>query len=367
MNAAPHRLIAPIAAAFLLAAPARAADPAPDSSTRFAGEVRKNFAAWDADGDGVLEANEIDHAIASPEYRGDAAAALVALKRSLKASGNTFLLEKLAATDGEDAGEKSRSRLFAWARERIARAHRELFVTEPPRIDSIRQGKLGDCFCLAALRSMLQRDPAAIVRMIEQQPDGSYTVQVGAQKVSVPPLTDSEIALGASADDGLWPLVYEKAVGLSRIKSDAADATAWNAVTRGGSAGSMMSALTQHPIERWSCKTWREADTARRATLMDDLRSRLRAAQTGHRLITGGTGGLPKDVHAVPGIVFNHGYSVLGYDDEHDAVRLWNPHGDAFHPKGPAGLEHGYPMEHGELTVPLPELVQFFGGFAFEQ
>jgi hypothetical protein len=333
--------------------------------------VRQYFAQWDADRDGVLGVAEIDRAISNPGYRADAAAALVALKRTTKSRKEPLTLDHLAAepatAQGSDPATEGLEKIFAWAQQRIAGAPRDLFASQPPRIDSIRQGKLGDCFCLAALRSWLNRDPASLTHMIWPQPDGSYLVQIGAQKVAVPALTDAEIALGASANDGLWPLVYEKGVGLARMKEDAPDATPWNTVTKGGSAGSMMSALTQHAIQRWSCQTWRESDTARRATLLAELRAQLHSAQAERRLVTGGTGPRSANRQGPPGILYNHGYSVLRYDEEGDTLRLWNPHGDDFHPKGTAGLEHGYPMERGEFDVPLPELVQFFGGFAFEQ
>lgn len=355
----------------MLSVSAAVAGETPGEPSPFLAQIREHFAAWDTDANGVLVAAEIDRALSQPEFRGDAAAALVALKRGLKASPGPFTIETLATrlgdTGGGAASHESLTKLFVWAQERIAKARRELFFSQPPRAEALRQGKLGDCFCLAALRAMIEREPAVLTRMIEPRADGTYLVELGAKNVAVPPLTDGEIALGASADDGLWPLVYEKAVGLARMKEDAPEATPLNTVTKGGSAGSMMGALTQHAIERWSCKTWREAGAARGAALLEELRARLRSAQTERRLITGGTGPLPRDRPAVPGIIFNHGYTVLRYDEAGDAVRLWNPHGDSFRPKGPAGLVHGYPMEHGEFTVPLSELVQFFGGFAFEQ
>ena len=70
--------------------------------------------------------------------------------------------------------------------------------------------------------------------------------------------------------------------------------------------------------------------------------------------------------HKPPGIRGNHAYAILGYDVAQDAVTLWDPHGDKFTPKGEPGLEHGYARAEGRAQIPLPELVQFFGGFSFE-
>jgi hypothetical protein len=47
-------------------------------------------------------------------------------------------------------------------------------------------------------------------------------------------------------------------------------------------------------------------------------------------------------------------------------VEIWNPHGQSFTPKGPAGLQNGYPTVHGRFHVPLPEAYQFFSSFDFE-
>jgi hypothetical protein len=258
---------------------------------------------------------------------------------------------------------------YDWATKRLQQANRKLFVTTPPRIDSIKQGKLGDCFCLAALRTLLQREPEAITRMIKPQADGSFVVRIGEKDLRTPAITDGEIILGASNSNGQWPLVYEKAVGLLQTKADARDATAFNVVTKGGSAGTMMSKLTAHEIKRWSCKTWRDAskDKTKQDALLDDLRKELKSAFNEKRLVTAGTSALAKGKTGVPGMTYNHGYAVIGYDAAKDEVHLWNPHGNAFTPKGEPGIEHGYPLKQGELRVPLTELVTFFGGFAFEQ
>ena len=130
----------------------------------------------------------------------------------------------------------------------------------------------------------------------------------------------------------------------------------------------MMSTLTGHEIKRWSCKTWRdEKDASKKAALLDEVRKQFVSAFAEKRLVTGGTGPSPKSKKGPPGILYNHGYAVLGYDRAKDTVHLWNPHGDGFTPKGEPGLANGYTMAKGELHVPLTELVTFFGGFAFEQ
>ena len=47
-------------------------------------------------------------------------------------------------------------------------------------------------------------------------------------------------------------------------------------------------------------------------------------------------------------------------------VEFWNPHGQSFKPKGPAGLQNGYATQYGRFQVPLSEAYRFFSSFAFE-
>lgn len=323
-------------------------------------QARAHFDAWDADHNHTLTITELDLAIAKPEVKGPAAAAAVALKRGTKDKTARITLDTVAA-------DKIYQDYYTTALTRITKASRQLFETQPPKIDTLHQGKTGDCFCLAALRTVLQREPTAITTMINPRSDSGFDVTLGNKKVRVPALTDGELAIGASSSNGLWPLVYEKAVGIYRTKPDAKDATPFNVATKGGSAGEMMSLLTQHEIKRWSCKTWRTAPKEHQTALLNQVRKDFTLAFAENRLVTGGTAALPKGKTGIPSITYNHGYAVLGYDADKDEVHLWNPHGDSFKPKGPPGLENGYPRVKGEFRAPLTELVTFFGGFAFEQ
>jgi len=57
---------------------------------------------------------------------------------------------------------------------------------------------------------------------------------------------------------------------------------------------------------------------------------------------------------------------VLAYDAATDVVEIWNPHGQTFHPKGPAGLANGYETAHGRFKLPLAEAYSFYTSFTFE-
>ncbi len=66
------------------------------------------------------------------------------------------------------------------------------------------------------------------------------------------------------------------------------------------------------------------------------------------------------------GLFYDHSYGVLGYDRGPTVVTFWNPVGNAYKPKGPPGLEHGYPTSHGRFDCPLVEAVMWFGSFSVE-
>ncbi|OWK43731.1 hypothetical protein [Fimbriiglobus ruber] len=67
-----------------------------------------------------------------------------------------------------------------------------------------------------------------------------------------------------------------------------------------------------------------------------------------------------------PGIASQHAYGVIGYDAKTDHVTLWNPWGNTFDPKGPAGLKNGYPTKGGVCTMPLMEFVQVYRTLFYE-
>jgi hypothetical protein len=93
------------------------------------------------------------------------------------------------------------------------------------------------------------------------------------------------------------------------------------------------------------------------------LRDQLADAMAAHRLVAAGT---PKDGTLPPGINPGHAYAVLGYDRETDRVQLWNPHGNAFHPKGEPGLQNGYPTKAGHFEMSLTDIGHVFNGITIE-
>ncbi|HEY1187479.1 MAG TPA: C2 family cysteine protease [Gemmata sp.] len=360
-----------LVALVLLFAPAVgfAADP---PKPTFSERVKESFPKWDADKNGTLTREEIDRAVADPAVKGADAAAVVALKRAVR---NTKLelpaltkeaVLELAAKPGKD--RPNFNAMYESALTRITGANRELFPNGAPHLETLHQGRLGDCFCLAPLGSMVCRDPKDVVKMIRKQPDGSYLVKLGARDIPVPALTDAELALTATTGpDGVWVNVYEKAVGLTRVekaKAAGAPGSLIDLLAKGGSAGTTVELVTGNPIERFSCKFAKGDATPEKekAAKLDELRKKLTRAFAEKRLVTCGTA----SGVTVPNVNGNHAYAVTGFDPKTDEIALWNPHGQAFSPKGKPGMEHGYPTKGGQFRMPLPEFVRVFAGVAFE-
>jgi hypothetical protein len=349
----------------------------------FAEVLKKHFPQWDKDSNGQLSLDEINTAVTDPKVKGSEAAAVAALRRyarNSKAPPAKMTADELAkqtgqkldSTDDETAKEKgSLAGYYNAASARIAKIDRKLFPKGKPNLEAVNQGKLGDCFCLAAVGAMCFRNPDEVVKRIAEKPDGTFDVTIGKETFHVAAPTDAEIALSGSTDnDGIWVNVYEKAVGAMRMKAlpeTERPISYLDLITKGGSAGTMMGALTGHGIERFTLTPFKEASKAteeERQAKLKELREKLVAAFAARKLVTTGTNRIvsPKP----PDILGNHAYAVLGYDRTTDRIRIWNPHGQDFTPKGAAGLEHGYPTKDGQFEMPLPEFVRVFAGLAFE-
>src|SRR5262245_38586620 len=188
--------------AVLLLGPASAQQPPRRSA--FREQVEANFYTWDQNHDGTLSSKEIDEAVSDKRFTGKAAAALAALKQADRSK--KFTLPPLtqdylrsgnnAASTGPNATQPNFDQLYNGALQRITKARRELFVSGLPRLDTIHQGRLGDCFCIAPLGAMIHRDARAVAHMFAKDPDGGYRVTfAGGHTVHVDPLTDTEIAL----------------------------------------------------------------------------------------------------------------------------------------------------------------------------
>lgn len=341
---------------------------------RFLAVLTKNFASWDFDHDGLLSANELNKLVEAAEVHGEDAAAIAALKRASRfrtVKLPTFTLEHLQTLTKAQPLEKGMPDLpamFGSSLKRIAKIKRELFSPEGPRIETIRQGRMGNCFSLAPLAALAHERPEYVRdQMIRPLEDGRYVVKLGQQEVEVAAPTDAEIALTSENEDGsLWVNVYEKAAGIAHNEQKPADkreATGLDALNRGGSAGTQLAFITGREMFRVSCSFAKKKDLpqAEYDKHMAELRAALIAATKGNRLMTCGT-----LKTTIPGLTPNHAYAILSYDSATDVIRVWNPHGDTREVKGEPGPKNGYPIRDGIFELPLTVFVKEFSGSAYE-
>lgn len=341
---------------------------------RFLAVLDKHFAAWDRDHDGVLSTNEINQLVESAEVRGEEAAAVAALKRAsrfTKVSLPTFSLEhlrSLAHTQPLGNGTPDLPAMFRGSLKRIVQTKRELFSADGPRIETIRQGRMGNCFSLAPLAALANERPEYVRHeMIRQLDDGRFLVKLGQQEVKVAVPTDAEIALTSENEDGsIWVNVYEKAAGIARnaqLPADKREATGLDALNRGGSAGTQLAFITGREMFRVSCSFAKKKDLSQAEydRHMSELRTALISATKENRLMTCGT-----LKTTIPGLTPNHAYAILSYDSATDVIRAWNPHGDTREVKGEPGPDNGYPIRDGIFELPLTVFVKEFSGTAYE-
>jgi hypothetical protein len=347
--------------------------------------VQRRFPEWDLDRNGVLTPEEIDRLTVDPRWKGDDAAAIATLKISMRSKKDP--IASLALKDLETVSSRALAQdddlnpsdarvakkpdtlqlRFDRSSRAIRAAKRELFLDPTPDLDKFRQGRIGDCFFVSMVGAMVERDPQSVKRMISQGPDKDYTVVFGnKQSVTISPLTDVEYALvSTTGDEGLWLPVLEKAFGSLRMETRPEDQRAQSvtdAIARGGNIGNSIQILTGHKAERIGLDPERNPEARDRAAFLEKIRPRIAQAAEARRLMGAGTDPDP----GVPGISPNHAFAILSYDAKTDTLRMWNPHGNTFRPKGPPGLANGYPTRAGRFEMPLKDFAVTFRGLFIE-
>jgi hypothetical protein len=340
----------------------------------FLAEVGANFQQWDLDGDGTLSLEETTRLVPQPSFRDASAAALAAVhfaQRSVSPRATAFTRGLLLEVPS-GAGERSPPFEFYYATglAQIRKTERRLFATEAPSLRTIRQGRLGDCYFLATLGAMLNRNPKDVARFIRPRSDGTFAVRFAdGKQITIRPLTDAEIALGSSADQqGLWLNVLEKAYGaiveIAELRRGIVE-NALDAIGDGGDPSTAMGRLTGHDAGLLRFRP--EGPDA----VPDDLRVEGFLPVLRSRLLTQQRSGLiaccaTAKVNVPLGMAREHLYAILDFDAARDVVLLWNPWGNHFEPKGTPGTTSGYRVRQGQFSVPLADFIRIFERLVYE-
>lgn len=368
--------------------PALADVPVATSPLPFAQVVKEYFHQWDKNGDGTLAKAEIDAAVLNPAFHQEPAAAIAAIKLVVRGGKytlppitETYLINSplrestntLVSTERLDdpTSPKQVGRTPAFqtryrtALSKLKRTSRELFPQNLPVLESCRQGPLGDCYFVSVVGAMIHRDPAAVKKMFTQNTDGTTTVTFGrGQSVKTDALSDGEIAISSVAStNGLWLTVLENAFGQYRARTStnsALDAPDTDVIAHGGKPSYVITALDGYKTKYYNFRL--PKGQRQSAQFPTNMLSDLSAALQAHRLVATSTttNTLP------PGINGKHAYAILDYDRTNATVRLWNPHGNTFKPKGPEGLKYGYTTKAGRFDLPVKDWLASYKSVTIE-
>ncbi len=297
--------------------------PLPPIAQKFFAAVRTNFSQWDLDHDGRLTREEIEIGMQDARITGEAAAALAALK-----IGATQF-DKLAETrtfDAADIDDMERTlhegrkleanfiAFFAVGLKKLQETRRELFAQGVPHLTAIHQYFTADCYFLSAAGAVAETNPAALVRLITANPDGSYMVRFpGQPPVQVSAPTDAEIATYTAAKDGVWLSVLQKAYAVVRIRMEPKEARTREPLDSVGfrlGSTSVMELFTGHASR--AIRLGGENDKGVSAPMMAQVRASLRTAFRDHRAVTASMN--------------RHAYTITGYDPAADVVTVHNPY-----------------------------------------
>lgn len=304
-----------------------------EADPRFTDTVRNNFDSWDKDRDGRLSDGEVDKAIMDSKNKGADAAALATLKEKrddLEEVANDELGDENDGVSRKDLEEldkhKDDKKLregseadFDYRRAKISGQSRELFANGNPDPKALKQGSTGNCYFVAALAGLAERDPERLKQMVKDNGDGTYTVKLGGgkeQKVQAP--TDAEVAMyGSAGQDGMWQSVMEKAYaqrennGEFFPEDDPHDSTG-----DGGFLGTGVEDVTGHSSDRDELPLTSE----------NEIREKMKKAEKDNAVVTAGIRkGITGDERE--GMPMGHAYTVLDYDEATDTVTIRNPWG----------------------------------------
>lgn len=339
-----------------------------DDHASFQDVVNQNFRRW-AQGKLYLTPQRVNELVRYHSLQGDEAAAVAAIhwyqskvgKKSKSVTRNFLLGGKSDKSSSFRSKMRRNYRRFA---EHIDSVPRYPFTDRRPNLNSIAQGNLGDCYFVAPLGAYTRYRSSRIGQMIRQNRDGSYDVRFPSGKhVTVPALTDSQIALSSNAkQQGVWLNVLEYAAGIVlKNQKHQTHISALDQVGSGGDPAFSIQLLTGHKSNTYKIRRKVKGKyIAPRNSEVPKLAARF------HNLISNGLGHhrvicASAGVYTVPpGMTSEHAYAVTGMKDGY--VQVWNPHGFNcdFEPKGTPGLKNGYHYENGRAWIPMRDFVRIF-------
>jgi hypothetical protein len=330
------------------------------------------FSRWDRNQDGKLDLKEINTVIEDPQVHGNESAVAAVLRRRLQpdevdGTKSLTLAQVLAL-----AGDPQLQGIVTRHARHIQTINHSLFLSSDPNLATFHQGGMGDCYLLAVIGAFVCHHAQAVRAMIRSQMGGGFEVQFGnGRQVSVKPMTDAELLMGAteSSDHGIWLSVLEKSYAQVNKQAreakagheiEADEAVVTDLIGHGGYYGPVIALLTGHQATGAPMGRWLKDDPGTGVQKTHELLARLTSE---HRLMAAIT---RKDKTLPKGIPHGHVFAVLDYNASRRMVRMFNPWGNHVKPAGLPGLVNGYPTENGMFEVPIGDFPQIFAGLTYE-
>ena len=335
----------------------------PPVAQKFFAAVRANFAQWDLNHDGRLTREEIEIDMQDARIKGEAAAALAALKIGATKFDKLDETRDFSVADIDEMertmreGRKLDANFIGYFNvglRKLDETPRELFAQGQPHMTAMRQYFTSDCYFLSAVGAIAETNPTVLVKLITTEGAGTYVVRFPGQpavRVSAP--TDSEIAAYTAAKDGLWLSVLQKAYATVRIRMEPKEATTRQPLDsvgfRTGSTG-VMELFTGHASR--AIRLGAESEKGATGPMVAQVRTALRAAFREHRAVTASKN--------------HHAYAITAYDAAADRVTVHNPYNSS----GSETLSEGDKISRdsdGFFTISTAQLAKAFFYMRIEQ
>jgi len=316
--------------------------------------IATNWNIW-SNGSDSVQKDDLLAAIAKPDFKGENAAALVALETYMK-KNKLDSIDKASAVAIQD--DKTLERYLKDVA-KLKGVNRVLFAPGQPDFNTMAQGPAGDCYFFSGTGWIAKYRSDVIKKAITQNKDKTYRVVFpNGDEATVTEPTDAEMAFNDSASTlsgGIWMPVLEKALGivLSRTSEKSAaipDPTV--AIDRPGvPIGSI--------VKRWTgndASVFKIDDTDR-----GKLKKALQKMHDGNLMAEALM--LKKNTVHLP---WDHVYAVMDFDGFAGKLIMWNPMAYDFTPEGPDGIDNGYTTARGIFSIPLDDFMALYSYLAIE-
>jgi len=321
----------------------------------FGDVIARNWNAW-SNGNDSVQKDDLLAAVAKPQFRGEDAAALVALEAYLR-KNKLDSIDKATAVSLQD--DKTLE-LFQKDIAKLKGVNRVLFAPGQPDFNTLAQGPAGDCYFFSGTGWIAKYRSEVIKKTITQKSDKTYKVVFpNSDEATVTEPTDAEMAFNDSASTlsgGIWMPVLEKALGTIMEGTNAKSAAIPDPTVAIDVPGVPIGSI----VKRWT------GNDAAVFKLADTERSELKKAliKMHDKTLMAEALLLKKNASHLP---WDHVYAVMDFDAASEKLIMWNPLAYDFTPQGPDGVDNGYTTSRGIFNIGLDDFMAIYSYLAVEK